>query len=144
MNITINRGSDAMVNKGMLARASVQLMTADGSVMLQLDDMLIRDGKDGPWVSPPARQVEGKDGKTVYYKYYRFYPDNEEMRRSIEKRIIDQYNATPIGTGNTAPSRTNSAPKNNAPPARPARVAAPAPAPQDVGMNLDNFSFEVG
>ena len=149
MNINVVRGSDAMVSKGMLARVSVQLVTPDGSVMLQLDDMLIRDGKDGPWVSPPARQSEGKDGKTTWYKYYRFYPDNEDMRKKIEKRILDQYNATPIPSGsnqnrNQAPKAPASKQNSYSTGSRNTPATAPAATTNDSGMNLDDFNFEIG
>ena len=95
-DIRVRIGSPAMISKGMLARATVTFKVND-TELVRLDDMLIRQGSDGPWVAYPSRKDSsgktGDNGKPIYYSYYRPFPsaDNKDLRDKLQAAIINKY-----------------------------------------------------
>ena len=87
-DITVRAGTEAMVAKGMLGSASILIKDKkDGTTVVALNDITIRDGKNGLWPAYPQRQ-----GGDKYYSYYFPYPENKEMKAKLDSEIIKKFN----------------------------------------------------
>lgn len=68
---------------------------------LKLTGIVIRKGKDGEWVSLPAR----KDAKGAYHDYVRSAAQGMKPVYAFKNWIIEQWNAHLQGEGVAAPTR---------------------------------------
>lgn len=96
-DVKVIDGTPAMKQKGMLARATVT-MVAGETELIRLNEILIRNGTDGPWVAYPSKKDPngkvGENGKPIYYKTYQPFPDrnNSNHREALERAILAEYN----------------------------------------------------
>jgi DNA-binding cell septation regulator SpoVG len=138
--IDIRRGTERMIAAGILARATITLQTAQGVNIVRLNEITIRNGNNGPWVAYPAQKdAQGKvgdSGKPIYYKFYHMFPDNKELRESLERKVIEQFNATP-------PASAAPAPQAAMPATEPAPAATPAPTAGGAVDMLDGIDLNI-
>jgi stage V sporulation protein G len=84
-----------------------------------VNDIKIIQGKDGLFISMPSRKKKNGEFKDVAH------PLNNETRRMIEERVLEEYDRVREGRGEAPECRRVSAP-------RPLREAEPLPAPPEL------------
>ncbi len=144
MNLVVKarRASKKAHANGIFANFEVDVVE-NGDAMIRLyDGVLRRNEKDGRWwISGPYRQAE-VNGKTAYYKHWRFFPEadaNDGKRDAMEQWVIGEIlKAIPdptvaledaARTGNAQPSQSRPAQRGAGAPfaAQPAAAAAAPP-----------------
>lgn len=91
-----------------------------------VNDIKVIQGKDGLFLSMPSRRKKSGEFKDVAH------PLNNETRRRIEVRVLDEYRTVVNDATPRRPDRENEdeeQPASSAPPAMAPQAPAPEPAP---------------